>query len=92
MTPEAIPHLPRGVRTHWDRVRETYVLLGPERVLMLDPVGEAILGAVDGRRSIAAISADLARKYAAPEEQIQGDVIDYLGDLADKRPVEVADG
>ena len=92
MTPQAIPALPRGVRTHYDRVRETDVLLGPERVLMLDEIGKAVLDRVDGSASIAAISGDLAQTYGAPLDQVQADVTDYLRDLADKRLLDVSNG
>ncbi|MEL6100912.1 MAG: PqqD family peptide modification chaperone, partial [Pseudomonadota bacterium] len=76
MTPEAIPTLPRGVRTHYDRVRETDALRRSERVLMLDEIGKAVLDQVDGGASITAISGDLARTYGAPLDQVQADVIE----------------
>ncbi len=37
------PLLPRGVRLHDDRVRGVPVLLGPERAVILDAIGQAIL-------------------------------------------------
>ena len=43
-----IPVLPRGVRLHWDVVRSALVLLAPERALMLDAVGHAILSRTKG--------------------------------------------
>ena len=46
-----IPALPRGVRLHHDQVRETWVLLAPERAITLDAIGHAILNEVDGIRS-----------------------------------------
>ena len=90
MTPADRPFLPRGVRLHQDRVRAVPVLLGPETALMLDPVGQAVLAEVDGRRDIAAISEALAERYAAPVEMIQSDVIEFLDDMAARRLVEVA--
>lgn len=87
-----IPCLPRGVRLHWDRVRETHVLLGPERALMLDQIAHEILKRVDGEASETAICADLATTFGAPLEQVSGDVIAFLGDLADKRLLERRDG
>ena len=87
-----IPVLPRGVRTHYDRVRETDVLLGPERVLMLDQIGVAVLSRVNGTASVAAISQDLSQAYDAPRDMIQNDVIAYLTDLAEKRLLDVKDG
>lgn len=83
------PFLPRGVRLHHDRVRDLPVLLGPETALMLDPVGHAVLAEVDGARDIATISAALAERYAAPVEVIQADVIEFLGNMAAQRLVEV---
>lgn len=87
-----IPRLPRGVRVHWDKVRETYVLLGPERALMLDPIATEILKRVDGEASEAAICADLAETFGAPLDQVSGDVRTFLGDLADKRLLDARDG
>ena len=90
MTPADRPFLPRGVQLHQDLVRGVPVLLGPETALMLDPVGQAVLTEVDGRRDVAAISAALAERYAAPVEMIQSDVIEFLDDMAARRLVEVA--
>lgn len=87
-----IPALPRGVRTHADRVRGVTVLLGPERVLMIDDIGAAILSQVDGMASIAQISSCLATKFSAPADVIETDVMTYLSDLADKRLVELHNG
>ena len=79
------PVLPRGVRVRQDAVRGQPVLLGPERALMLDPVGAAILSRVDGRNTVDRIVADLAAAYDAPAEVIRGDVVAFLADLADRR-------
>lgn len=87
-----IPVLPRGVRLGADRVRGSTVLLGPERVLMIDQIGEAILTRIDGQTSVAAICDRLAEAYAAPRDVIEPDVTAYLQDLAEKRLVEVHRG
>lgn len=86
------PFLPRGVRIRWDGVRETHVLLGPERALMLDPIAHEILKRVDGETAEDAISADLAETFGAPLAQVSADVRTFLGDLADKRLLEARDG
>lgn len=86
------PVLPRGVRLHWDKVRESHVLLGPERALMLDQIAYEILKRVDGEASDAAISEDLAATFGAPIGQVAADVKSFLDDLADKRLVEARDG
>ena len=85
----SVPTLLRGVRVKQDIVRAMPVLLGPERALMLDPIGAAILDRVDGARDLESIVGDLAAAYDAPADVIRGDVEAFLADLADKRLLEM---
>lgn len=89
MTPSTVPHLPRGVRLHHDRVRGTMVLLAPERALMLDEVGAAILARVDGVAGLGQIAEGLARDYDAPVEDVTADVAEFLAGLARERLVDL---
>lgn len=89
MDAAAIPALPRGVRLHFDRVRDTWVLLAPERTVTLDAVGHAILSEIDGKRSFGAIAATLAAKYAAPEAEIAADSAAFLDGLRERLFLEV---
>ena len=89
MEPADVVYLPRGVRTHHDGVRGTEVLLGPERVLMLDQVGVAVLGQLDGNASLRTVSETLAGIYKAPLDVIEPDVIAFLDDLRNKGMVHV---
>ncbi len=82
------PVILRGVRTHFDRVRNVWVLLAPERVLKLDDIGRAILDEIDGTRSFGEITAILAEKYDAPPERISEDARTYLSGLIARRMVE----
>lgn len=84
-----VAFLPRGVRTHRDNVRSADVLLGPERVLMLDQIGLEILSRLNGEATVAEISEDLVKIFAAPRDVIEPDVIEYLVDLRDKGFVHV---
>jgi pyrroloquinoline quinone biosynthesis protein D len=84
-----VPSIPRGVRLHEDRVRGRWVLLAPERVIDLDPIGHAILCEIDGARDLPTIVATLADRYGAPAEQVAGDVRDYVDGLAARRLLEV---
>ena len=84
----AKPALLRGVRLHHDRVRETWVLLAPERALRLDPVGHAILSRVDGETPFDGIVADLAGVFDAPREQIARDAGAFLTSLIERRMAE----
>ena len=85
MERDAIPALPRGVRLHFDKVRDCQVLLAPERAIVLDGVGHAVLSEIDGIRSFGQITAELAAKYDAPEEQIVEDCRSFLQALCNRR-------
>jgi coenzyme PQQ biosynthesis protein PqqD len=54
------------------------VLLGPEKAVALDVIGDAIVSRVDGKASFAEIIADLAATFSAPEAQIAGEVQRFL--------------
>ncbi len=85
---DARPVLLRGVRTHWDAVRGTWILLAPERALALDEIGAAILAETDGETRFSEIVARLAAKYNAPPEQIATDARRFLTALIERRMVE----
>jgi pyrroloquinoline quinone biosynthesis protein D len=89
MAPEEIPTLPRGVRLHFDRVRDTWVLLAPERTVRLDAIGHAVLSEIDGQSSFGEIIARLADKYAAPADQIAADSAEFLAGLRARRFLDV---
>jgi len=84
-----IPALPRGVRLHYDKVRDTWVLLAPERVVRLDAAGRAVLGEVDGHRSFGEITRSLAKRYDAPVERIATDSAGFLNALRNRRFLDV---
>ena len=85
---DQVPRLLRGVRTKHDKVRGIDVLLAPERVLKLDPVGSAILAEADGERSFRQIVAALAERYDAPPERIADDAREFLESLIERRMAE----
>lgn len=84
-----IPVLPRGVRLHFDKVRDTWVLLAPERAVTLDEISYAILCVVDGARSFGDITDHLAEKYNAPAEQIAKDSGNLLHALQARRFLDI---
>lgn len=89
MQPNDVPFLPRGVRTQFDKLRQVEVLLGPERVLILDQVGVAVLERLDGTTSLRGISQALSGVYDAPLDVIEPDVIAFVQDLREKGMVHV---
>lgn len=89
LLPDSRPRLPSGVRTRFDEARGTWLLLAPERTLKLDEIGAAILGELDGERTLAEIVDALAARYEAPRDEIAADVEAFLGALMERRMVEV---
>ena len=76
------PRLRPGVRLHFDRVRDRWVLLAPERIVALDETAQAILAQVDGATALDAIAAKLAADYDADPADIAADARSLLADLA----------
>ncbi len=89
-TPADVPRLPRGVRLRHDQVRGAHVLLAPERAFDLDEIAVAVLGLVDGERTVARIVDELAAAYDADRAMIETDVLAMLDDLAAKRVLDRA--
>lgn len=78
---DGVPKLAPGVRLTFDRRRDCWLLQAPERVVLLDEIGAAILQKIDGTTPIAGIIAALARDYEAGEDEIAGDIAELLADL-----------
>jgi pyrroloquinoline quinone biosynthesis protein D len=81
------PRLAPGVRLHFDRTRDAWVLLGPERVIETEGPASEILRRCDGTRTVAQIVDELAVLYTADRAEIEGDVRDMLAELVGKRMV-----
>ena len=85
MTDEtAIPSLAAGVKFRFDKLREAWVVLAPERLFLPDEQAVEILKLVDGTQSLGLIIDGLAARFDAPRVLIAGDVETMLRDLADK--------
>jgi pyrroloquinoline quinone biosynthesis protein D len=86
---DAVVQLPTGVRLKKDEARDRHVLLAPERALVMDVIGVAILGEIDGVKTIRQMIGSLAQTYAADPEVIGKDVASFLAELADRRMLEI---
>lgn len=86
---ESVPALPRHVRLRHDPARGAWVLLAPERILVPDEAAVEILKRCDGRRSVAGIVDELCAAYDAPRDEIAGDVLAMLRDLAEKGMIRI---
>jgi pyrroloquinoline quinone biosynthesis protein D len=85
VSPDARPHLPRGVRLVHNEAQGGFVLLAPERVFKADAIAAEILKRCTGEATVAQIVDDLVRTYQAPRERIAADVTQLLQGLADKK-------
>jgi pyrroloquinoline quinone biosynthesis protein D len=73
------------VRFRFDEVRQAWVVLAPERLLLPDEQAVEILRLVDGERNVDTVIDELVRRYEAPRELIAADVVAMLQDLVDKK-------
>jgi len=79
------PRLAPGVRLHFDKSRDAWVLLGPERVIETEGPASEILQRCDGSRTIGQIVDELAALYTAEPSVIENDVTALLMELSAKR-------
>lgn len=84
VTEAAVPRLAPHIRLSFDRRRDRWVVLGPERLLLPDEIAVEVLHRCDGDTSIAAIADALAAEFDAPRADIARDVIDLVQSLADQ--------
>ncbi len=86
---ESVPKLSPGVKFRFDKVRDSWLLLAPERLFVPDEHAVEILKLVDGSRTVADIVDALATRFDAPRDVIAGDVEAMLDDLAGKGAVRL---
>lgn len=79
------PRLAPGVRLHFDKARNQWVLLAPERIIETEGPAQDIVRRCDGTRTVSQIVDELAVLYTADRDLIAGDVTDMLADLVAKR-------
>lgn len=80
----AVPRLAPHVRLSFDRRRERWVVLAPERLFLPDETAVEVLRRCDGAASISAIADDLAGEFDAPREEIARDVTELVRALGDQ--------
>jgi pyrroloquinoline quinone biosynthesis protein D len=85
LSSDARPGLAPGVRLTFDKARDRWVVLAPERVLVPDETALEILQRCNGTKQIDTIVAELATVYSAEVSEIESDVRDLLWSLIEKR-------
>lgn len=82
---DARPRLAPKVRLRWDRKDERYMLLYPERGLVLNATAADVVKLCTGEHTVAAIVASLAEKYAPqPADGIEREVLTFLHAMVDR--------
>ncbi|APH55243.1 Coenzyme PQQ synthesis protein D [Granulibacter bethesdensis] len=86
---DAVPRFGQGMKFRHDKVRDAWVILGPERLFQPDPVAAEILKLVDGQKTIGAIIDELVSRFAAPREVIAADVVTMFADMSAKGAIRL---
>ncbi len=78
------PNLAPHVRLIFDRRRDRWVVLAPERMLVPDEIALDILRRCTGDSAVDDIIDALASEFDAPRHEIAADVLELLRDLTEK--------
>ena len=82
---EQRPRLAAKARLRWDRKDERFMLLYPERGLVLNPTAADVVKLCTGELTVGAIVDQLAAKYATqPREAVEQEVLGFLTRMAER--------
>ena len=82
---ESIPRLARHAKFRFDKARDKWIILAPERVFELDDVAYEVISRCNGDKSVGHVVDELCEKFEqVSRDVILGDVTSMLQDLADK--------
>ena len=84
------PVLAGRVRLQMDPVDGEAVLLYPEGLLRLNATAQAVVACCDGQATVAEIVAALGEEYEVDAATLRADVLECLGQLADKQLIILA--
>jgi coenzyme PQQ biosynthesis protein PqqD len=82
------PRIASKARLRYDRLANRYMLLFPEKGLVLNPTAAEIAKLCTGEHSVAAIVAQLAPRYDTDAATIEGEVMKFLSALAERGLLE----
>ncbi len=77
-------------RLRFDRKSSRYMLLYPERGLVLNPTAADVLQRCTGERTVRSIVEELAQKYGHQPPAVEQEVMDFLRTMADRGLVQAA--
>lgn len=82
---DSVPKLPRHAKLRFDKARNKWIILAPERVFELDEVAYEVISRCDGVATVRNVVENLCKKFDQVEPDIiVNDVTDMLQNLADK--------
>jgi pyrroloquinoline quinone biosynthesis protein D len=81
------PAVGRGFRLQWEPAQNAHVLLYPEGMIKLNGSAGEILKRCDGAATIADITADLERAFAASD--LSEDVMSFIAMAVDKKWLQI---
>ena len=84
------PRLAAKARLRYDRKSSRYMLLYPERGLVLNPTAADVLQRCDGERTVGSIVAELAQKYGHEAPAVEREVVTFLETMAYRGLVQPA--
>ena len=84
ITRDSCPRIAPKARLRYDRKAERYMLLYPERGLVLNPTAADIVQLCTGEHSVAGIIDQLAAKYRRDTQAIEPEVMGFLASLAER--------
>jgi len=84
------PKLAPKTKLRLDPKTGKYVLLYPEKGLLLNPTGAAILKLCDGEHSLSAIVATLAVEFRSEARALEGEVLTFVQGLLDRGLLQAA--
>lgn len=84
------PRLAAKARLRYDRKSARYMLLYPERGLVLNPTAADVLQRCDGERTVSSIVEELAQKYGHEPPVVEREVMTFLETMADRGLVQSA--
>lgn len=87
---DTCPRIASKARLRYDRKAERYILLYPEKGLVLNPTGADIVRLCTGEHSVGAIIDQLAAKYGRDAPAIEREVMDFLAALAERALLQEA--
>jgi pyrroloquinoline quinone biosynthesis protein D len=81
------PALARKARLRYEQVRQTDLLLLPERVVKLNSTGAAILRLCDGQRTVSEIVRQVESQFGQPS--LENDVVEFLRNVSAQGWIEL---